>query len=109
MKRLLLILAIVALPLFAGEIWLGMVIGVEGDSLILADYLKVYAPSALRQYVGANHEAIDVSAALEFPYTASLILEETEDLAYKGIPQTTVKIHQFYDVVDGRLIERSMH
>ena len=105
MKKLLLCLTIAALPLFAGEVWLGMVIDAQGDSLVLADDFMVYAPRAMRQYVSENGDAIDVST-LEFPYTASLITDEATE--FKGMHRVTVKIHKCYNVVEGRLVEKSM-
>ena len=110
MKKLLLCLIIVALPLMAEEIWLGMVSGAQGDSLILVDGLKVYVPNlAYTQYLSDNDHLLD-NVGITYPYTASLIFNELSDLdpdsrSSASIP--TIKIHEFYDIVEGRLVERA--
>lgn len=112
MKRLFLLLIVICVPLIAEEIWLGMVDGAEGDSLILVDGLKVYVPGlSLGRYVNEDNQAIDVSS-IKFPFTASLVRPDQEmtsedETDMRGVlGHTYVKIHKFYDVVNGRLEER---
>ena len=93
------------MPLVAEEIWLGMVTGVQGDSLILCDGLKIYVPNlSLSQYVSEDKQSLD--GAVTFPFTASLITNG-ELSKLKRTPTTSLKIHKFYDVIEGRLIERT--
>ena len=105
MRKLILLLIIISLPLVAEEIWLGMVTGVQGDSLILCDGLKIYVPNlSLSQYVSEDKQSLD--GAVTFPFTASLITNG-ELSKLKRTPTTSLKIHKFYDVIEGRLIERT--
>jgi hypothetical protein len=97
-----------ALPLMAEDMSLGMVTGVKGNALILVDGLKVSVPGASMgryiRYIDGNNQAVD-PASITFPFTASLIINK--DLPTNMRAQTTVvKIHKFYDVVEGRLVER---
>jgi len=105
MKYLLICLIIMAPPLMAEEISLGMVTGIKGNSFILVDGLEVPMPGvSMGRYVDKNSQAVD-AASVTFPFTASLIVNT--DLPIHMRAQTTVvKIHKFYDVVDGRLVER---
>lgn len=111
MKKLFLLLIIFCLPLIAEEIWLGMAIGAEGDSLILVDNLKVYVPGlSLGRYVNEDNQSISLSS-IKFPFTASIVRpdQQTSQDATNDrnvIANTYVKIHKFYDVVNGRLVER---
>lgn len=112
MKKLLLCLIIFALPLMAVEISLGMVSGAQGDSLILVDNLKVYVPNlAYAQYLSDNDHLLD-NIEITYPYTASLVFNELSDsdpnsraASSGGIP--IIKIHAFYDIVEGRAVERA--
>lgn len=105
MKKLIICLAIIVLPLSATEIGLGMVSGVVGDSLILVDGVKVYVPGiAMGNYITENNQTTD-AASITFPFTASLITQEE----LPGYKRTMVKIHKFYDVVDGKLVERKSY
>lgn len=112
MKKIILLLLILYLPLIAEELWLGMVDGAQGDSLILVDGPKVYVPGlSLGRYVNEDNQAINASS-IKFPFTASLVRpgqkmgseDATDDRNI--LANTYVKIHKFYDVVNGRLVER---
>ncbi len=115
MKKLLLLLLIFCMPLIAEEIWLGLAVGAEGDSLILVDNLKIYVPGlSLGKYIGEDNQAISVSA-VKFPFTASLVritqgtalpTDETAPIEVKHLVNTYVRIHKFYNVVNGRLVEK---
>ena len=105
MKYLLICLLIMAPPLMAEEISLGMVTGIKGNSFILVDGLELPMPGAsMGRYVNKNNQAVD-AASVTFPFTASLIVN-TDLPAHMRAQTTVVKIHKFYDVVDGRLVER---
>lgn len=105
MKHLIICLVIMALPLMAEEISLGMVTGVKGNALVLVDGLEVSMPGAsMGRYIYENNQAVD-AASITFPFTASLITN-TELPAHMRAQTTVVKIHKFYDVVEGRLVER---
>ncbi|MGB3340405.1 MAG: hypothetical protein WBB37_02865 [bacterium] len=113
MKKLLLCLIIFTLPLVAGEIWLGMVVGAQGDSLLLVDGPKVYVPNlSYAQYISESDELFD-DVEITFPCTMTLI---TDDLSAPDDPEsriapntrfTTIKIHKFYELEEGRLVERT--
>lgn len=105
MKKLIIFLTIISLPLLAEEISLGVVTGIKGDSLILVDGLKVHVPRAsLGRYIDENNQPID-AASVSFPFSASLVVNR--ELSGQVRAQTTmVKIHAFYDKIDGRLVER---
>ena len=103
MKHLMICLVIMALPLMAEEISLGMVTGVKGNSLVLVDGLEVSIGRSIR-YISENDQAVDATS-ITFPFTASLITD-TEQPTNVRARTTLVKIHKFYDVVDGRLVER---
>ena len=105
MKCLAICLIILALPLVAEETSLGMVVGIKGNSLILVDGLEVPMPgTSMGRYIDANNQAVD-AASITFPFKASLITN-TELPPHMRAQSTVVKIHKFYDVVDGRLVER---
>lgn len=103
MKNLLICLIILALPLVAEQVSLGMVTGVKGNSLILTDGLEVPVGRSVR-YVFEDEEAADMTS-ITFPFTASLIIDTEQPLNARA-RTTLVKIHKFYDLVDGRLIQR---
>lgn len=114
MKRLFLCLVIFGLPLMADEIWLGMAMGAEGDTLLLVDNLKVYVPGLSQgRYVGADNQAISAQS-VTFPFTASLVRVNQEVMTggdatsadKNAVVTTYVRTHKFYDVVDGRLVEK---
>jgi hypothetical protein len=113
MKKLLLCLIILAMPLMAEEIWLGLVSGVQGDSLILVDNLKIHVPNiAFAQYLSEDDHVLD-NVEITFPYKASLIVPNRSDSdpASRIDSETSfpiIKIHKFYDVKDGRLVERKI-
>ncbi len=110
MKRLVLILIIFFLPLIAEEIWLGMAIDAKGDTLILVDNLKVYVPGlSLGKYINQNNQAVDVNS-VKFPFTASLVMPDGQGLPHEKadrnvIANTYIKIHKYYKIVNGRLVE----
>lgn len=112
MKKLLLCLIIFALPLMAAEISLGMVSGAQGDSLILVDGLKVHVPNlAYAQYLSDNDHLLD-NIKITYPYTASLVFNELSDSdpASRVVSSSiisTIKIYEFYEVKEGRLVERT--
>ena len=113
MKKLLLCLIIFTLPLVAEEISLGMVVGAQGDSLLLVDGMKVYVPNlSYVQYISASDQLLD-NVEITFPCTMSLI---TDDLTEADDPESripnntrfaTIKIHEFYELEEGRLVERT--
>ena len=113
MKELLLCLIIFTLPLAAGEISLGMVVGIEGDHLLLVDDMKVHVPNlSFAQYISDSDALLD-NVEITFPCTMSLI---TNDLSAPDDPESrvssnarfaTIKIHKFYELEEGRLVERT--
>jgi hypothetical protein len=113
MKKLLLCLIIFTLPLAAGEIWLGMVVGAQGDSLLLVDGMKVYVPNlSYAQYISESDQLLD-DVEITFPCTITLI---TDDISTPDDPESriasnarfaTIKIHKFYELEEGRLVERT--
>jgi hypothetical protein len=120
MKLLALFLILITFPLLAQddfntdvrEIYLGLVVGAQGDSLLLVDELKVYVPNlSYAQYIDDNENTINT--AISYPFKASLVIANASgDLSSEsGIAGRTavrtIKIHKFYDVVDGRLVERN--
>lgn len=112
MKRLFILLIIFCLPLIAEEVWLGMAIGAEGDTLILVDNLKVYVPGlSLGRYVNKDNQAISPNS-IKFPFTVSLVRPDQQTTSQDAtddrnvLANTYVKIHKFYNVVNGRLVER---
>jgi hypothetical protein len=111
MKKLFLLLIVFCLPLIAEEIWLGMATGAQGDTLILVDNLKVYVPGlSLGRYISGDGQAISVNS-ITFPFTASLVkpdqqIADTEETDKASIAHTYIKIHKFYNVVNGRLVEK---
>ena len=116
MNKLILCLLIIVLPIAAEEIGLGCVWGAEGDSLILADGLKVYVPnlSSGSRYLNAKNEVI-TSSLVRFPFMAALVTMESvsldEDDFTKEISRVAsnvyyVKILRYYEVVNGRMVDR---
>ena len=94
------------MPVLAMDISLGMVSGIKGDSLILVDGLKVHVPGvSVGRYIDENNQAVD-AAAVTFPFTASLVMD-IEMPAHVRARTTKVKIHKFYDTINGRLVERT--
>ncbi len=110
MKKLLLCLIIVALPLMAEEIWLGMVSGAQGDSLILVDGLKIYVPNlTFAQYLSEDDHLLD-NIEITYPFTASLVVNDLSDPESRAVSSAsipTIKIYEFYEVKEGRLVERT--
>jgi hypothetical protein len=105
MKNLLICLIILALPLMAEEISLGMVTGIKGNTLVLVDGQTFSMPRAsMGRYIDENNQPVD-AASITFPFTASLITN-TELPSNTRAQTIVVKIHKYYDVVDGRLVER---
>jgi len=113
MKKLLLCLILLAIPLMAEEIWLGMVSGIQGDSLILVDDLKVYVPNiAFVRYLSEDDHVLE-NVEITFPYTASLIVTGRSDTDPTSridteTSFTAIKIYKFYDIKEGRLVERKI-
>ncbi|UCF71274.1 MAG: hypothetical protein JSW49_03055 [candidate division WOR-3 bacterium] len=100
MKMIILLSLTLCLCLFAEETYLGMVHGIEGDSLVLVDGLRIYVPNARASLVHRNLE-FDVQN-ISFPFTASLVRDR---LSRTGV-RTYIRIEKLYEVVDGRLIEK---
>ncbi len=117
MKRILLFLIFLGLPLLAEEIWLGVVDGMKGDTLILVDGLNIYIPGLTSgKFVLENNKPMDISA-ITFPLKASLVIDERghrkapEILTTDGIkPEFShlvyVKIHKFCEIKNGRLVDK---
>lgn len=119
MKLLTLFALVLTLPLLAQdftdndaqEISLGLVVGAQGDSLVLVDNAKVYIPNlAFARYVDDNNTP--VTSSISYPFKASLVLTGSSgDFSPDAgsAPRTAIgviKIHEFYDIVDGRLVKR---
>jgi hypothetical protein len=100
MKKIIFLSLVCVLCLFAEEIGLGMVHGIEGDSLVLVDGLRIYVPNALGSLVYTNPE-ISIQD-ISFPFTATLVRDR---LSRTG-SRTYVRIEQLYDVVNGQLVEK---
>ncbi len=115
MKKILLIGMILCLPLIAEEIWLGVVCGVSADTLLLVDGLKIYVPGlSAGKFTTENNTALD-SRTITFPFKASLVIKDEipfqKALTENGVrPEYAhyvyVKIHNFCDIKDGRLVDR---
>lgn len=105
MKKVILFMAMFCLVLGAEEIWLGMIFDCQGDSLIIADGEKVYCPSLLsNRYITEDNLPLDATQII-FPFTASLVTDE--DMPEHMRERTArIKIHVFYKIEDGRLVER---
>jgi hypothetical protein len=105
MKHLLICLIIVALPLMAEEISLGIVTGIKGNTLILVDGLEVTLPrTSVGRFIDEDNQALDASS-ITFPFRASLLVN-TELPQQMRAQTTVVKIYKFYEVHEGRLVER---
>jgi len=106
MKKIILFLIVICLPLCAEEIWLGMVAGVDGDSLILVDGEKVYVKNLLfNRYINEVDQPLDATR-VTFPFSASLVINEQMP-EHMRANTVRVKIHTFYDLKRGRLIEKA--
>lgn len=115
MKKLFLFLIIFWLPLVAEEIWLGVVCEVSSDSLLLVDGPKIYVPGiSAGRFVAENNTALDPKA-ITYPFKASLVIKDDlpmkDVLTEKGVkPEYShfvhIKIHNFCDIKDGRLVDR---
>ena len=100
MKKIIFLSLAFALCLFAEETYLGMVHGIEGDSLVLVDGLRIYVPNARGSLVYANP---DMSTEdISFPLTATLVRDR---LSRTG-SRTYVRIEKLYEVVNGQLVEK---
>ncbi|OGC42143.1 hypothetical protein A2Y85_00900 [candidate division WOR-3 bacterium RBG_13_43_14] len=107
MKYLILFLIIFTPALFAEEISLGMVYAAEGDSLILADGLKVHVPYLSQgKYVSETDKELNLDN-VQFPFTASIVTPDQDMLPEKAKQLVYVKIHKFYHEVEGRLVQTS--
>jgi hypothetical protein len=100
MNKIILLLLTLSLCLFADEIYLGMVHGIKGDSLILADGLRIYVPNARSSLVYEN--AFTDAENVSFPFTASLI----RDRLSRSGTRTYVRIEQQYLLIEGRFVEK---
>jgi len=112
MKKLILCLIVMTLPLVAWETYLGMVAGAAGDSLVLVDIEeKIHVPglSTGRVYIDKNGNPIDPST-VTFPFTAMLIKydeSESRTLTRYALTQPVyVQILQFYKIVNDRQVPR---
>lgn len=120
MKLLTLFVALITVPLLAQdafdtdmqEMWLGLVVGAQGDSLLLVDEVKVHVPNLnYATFIDDNDHIINT--AISYPFTASLVSTSvssglsSEARTEARTVTTTIKIHDFYDVVDGRLVKRN--
>lgn len=100
MNKIILLLLTLSLCLFAEEIYLGMVHGIEGDSLVLVDGLRIYVPNARKSLFYGN--AFIDPQAISFPFTASLVQDR---MSPTGV-RTFVRIEQQYLLIEGRLVEK---
>lgn len=115
MKKLILCITLLTVVSFAEEISLGLVVGAEGDSLILVDGVKVYVPNlAYARYITKENSEANLTS-VTYPYTASLITataaDEEDPFSLPTAEESprnvsVIKIHAFYDIVDGRLVKR---
>lgn len=121
MKILALFAILITMPLLAQdfsdgaakEISLGLVVGARGDSLLLVDDGKVYIPNlTYARYVDDNDNGL--TTEISYPFTASLVLTDdgsgslTEDRSASRTSVSVIKIHQFYEIIDGRLVPRDI-
>ena len=100
MKTMILFLLTFSLCLFAEETYLGMVHGIEGDSLVLVDGLKIYVQNARGSLVYKNvpTDAQNIS----FPFRASLI----RDRMSRAGTRTYVRVERLYEIKKGKLIAK---
>jgi len=122
MKLLTLFLVLITFPLLAQddfdsytqEISLGLVIGAQGDSLLLVDGGKVYVPNlSYARYIDAHDNM--VSTTISYPFTASLIVtyaggSDSPIMEAHSAGRTVtnvIKIHQYYEIIDGQLVKRN--
>jgi hypothetical protein len=83
-----------------------MVADCIGDSLILVDGRKVYVKNLqFNRYVTLDDQPLDATK-ITFPFTASLSMNDKvpEHLQPYSV---RVKIHAFYDIRNGHLIEKA--
>lgn len=100
MKGIILLLLAFSLCLFADETFLGMVHGIEGDSLVLVDGLRIYVQNASASLVHKNR-SIDPQN-ISFPFTASLVTDRRSRTGTRAY----VRIEQLYEVKKGQLIAK---
>lgn len=103
MKKIILLSVILLIvPLYAEEIWVGMVVGIEDESLILVDGMKYSCPGlSSKRYITEDSQPLD-AMRVTFPFTASVVVDEQmpEQLRAQTV---RIKIHAFYEMKDGRL------
>lgn len=105
MKKIILFALVFIVPLCADQIYLGMVSGVDGDSLILVDGQKVYVCNLqFNRYIDEYNHPVDATT-VTFPFTASLTINEQMPEHVRA-HSVRVKIHEFYDVREGRLVKK---
>jgi hypothetical protein len=100
MKAIILLLLTFSLCLFAEETYLGVVHGIEGDSLILVDGLKVHVQNAGGSLV-YNNMRTDAQN-ISFPFTATLV----SDRASRAGARTYVRVERLYEVKKGQLVAK---
>jgi hypothetical protein len=100
MNKIILLSLAFFLCLFAEETYLGIVHGIEGDSLVLVDGLRIYVPNARKSLVYEN--AFTDPQAISFPFTASLVQDR---MSPTGV-RTYVRIERQYALIEGRLVEK---
>jgi hypothetical protein len=115
MKKLLLLIIICTAPVLAADVFLGIATGINGDTLILTDNLKICVPNLRQAFVNTRNETIGFEK-ITFPLEAVLVTPGDEttpptddnDLgrAKLGITTTFVKVNKFFDVKDGRLVQK---
>ncbi|MCX7994886.1 MAG: hypothetical protein N3A65_03815 [candidate division WOR-3 bacterium] len=113
MRKIIFLLILLCFPMFAKEIWLGVVHGMSADTLILVDGLKIYVPGLSGgKFCYENGLPADLSV-VTFPLKASLVIEGRADdiLTETGVKPgfghlVKVKIHSFCEFKDGRLIDK---
>lgn len=115
MKKLLLLLIICTGPLLAADTFLGIATGINGDTLILTDNLKIHVPNIRQAFVNSRKETIDFEK-ITFPLEAVLVTPDDEsavpvadnsrERGQIGITTTFIRVNKFFDLKDGRLIDR---
>jgi hypothetical protein len=98
MKTIILLLLTFSLCLFAEETYLGMVHGIEGDSLILVDGLRIHVQNARGSLVYKNMSTD--AQNISFPFTASLV----RDRMSRAGARTYVRVERLYEVKKGQLV-----
>jgi hypothetical protein len=106
MKLLIPLLLIFATLSFADQAGLGLVTGIEGNTIISYGELQTNFEGTRLVFVGPNSNVEIARTNLRFPFTASVIQGIPAAKAYHNT--TVIRIHKFYEMKKGYLQEREL-